>query len=155
MGRSSASRIRAQPAHGNARIGSRAALGVTLVLDAGAVTDLAAERTRLIELQRRGFWPAQVPAVVLAEALTGDHRRDFFANRLLRACQVRDVLETHSREAARLRTATGRAGTISAVDAVVVAFAGTQPDPVILTGDPDDITALAGYAQQPVTVAVL
>src|ERR1019366_2506541 len=44
-----------------------------------------------MELRRRGLWPAQLPAVVLAEALTGDHRRDFHANRLLRACQVRDV----------------------------------------------------------------
>ena len=40
------------------------------------------------------MWPAQVPAVVLTESLTGDHRRDFHLNRLLRACQVRDVDET-------------------------------------------------------------
>jgi len=28
---------------------------------------------------------------VLAEALTGDHRRDFHTNHLLRTCQVRSV----------------------------------------------------------------
>ena len=81
---------------------------MTLILDAGGVSALARQRARLIELRRRGPWPAQVPSVVLAESLTGDHRRDFHANRLLRACQVRDVTEPHAREAARLRAATGR-----------------------------------------------
>jgi hypothetical protein len=76
---------------------------MTIVLDAGGVSALASQRARLTELRRRGHWPAQVPAVVLAEALTGDHRRDFHANRLLRACQVRDVTEQHARAAARLR----------------------------------------------------
>lgn len=71
---------------------------------------MAGQRGRLEELHRRGYWPAQVPAVVLAEALTGDHRRDFHVNRLLKACQIRDVDERQSREAARLRTATERAG---------------------------------------------
>ena len=61
---------------------------MTLVLDAGGVSALAGKRARLMELRRRGLWPAQVPAVVLAEALTGDHRRDFHPNRLLRACQT-------------------------------------------------------------------
>lgn len=64
---------------------------MTLVLDAGGITALAGQRARLMELRRRGLWPAQVPSIVLAEALTGDHRGDFHANRLLRACQVRDV----------------------------------------------------------------
>jgi hypothetical protein len=53
----------------------------------------------------------------LAEALTGDHRRDFHADRLLRACQIRDVTEPCAREAARLRTATGHAAAISAANA--------------------------------------
>jgi predicted nucleic acid-binding protein len=99
------------------------------------------------------MWPAQVPSVVLAEVLTGDHRRDFAANRLLRTCQVRDVDETLAREAARLRTATGRAGTISAVDAVVAALAGGHPAAVVLTTDPDDLRALVEHAAHRVTVA--
>ena len=66
---------------------------MTLILDSGGITALAAQRARLTELRRRGLWPAQVPAVVLTEALTGDHRRDFHTNRLLRACQIRDVNE--------------------------------------------------------------
>ena len=100
---------------------------MTLILDAGGISALVGQRARLAELRRRGLWPAQVPAVVLAEALTGDHRRDFHTNRLLRACQIRDVSEPLARAAAALRTATGRAGTISATDAIVAAYADTCP----------------------------
>jgi hypothetical protein len=124
-----------------------------LILDAGGVSALAGQRARLMELRRRGLWPAQVPSVVLAESLTGDHRRDFPANRLLRACQVRDVTEPHAREAARLRTATGLAATITATDAVVVAFASTCPSPIVLTSDARDLAALAEHAARPVTIA--
>jgi predicted nucleic acid-binding protein len=126
---------------------------MTLVLDAGGVSSLAGQRARLAELRRRGLWPAQVTAVVLAEALTGDHRRDFHVNRLLRACQVRDVTQQQAREAARLRTATGRAATISAADAIVAAFASTCTDPVVLTSDPRDLSALAEHATRPVIIA--
>jgi predicted nucleic acid-binding protein len=125
---------------------------VTLVLDSGGLGKLAGQRARLQELRRRGLWPAQVPAVVLAESLTGDQRRDFAVNRLLRACQVRDVEERHAREAARLRTATGRAGRISAVDAVVVAYAAASPEPVVITTDPRDLRALAEHAATPVSI---
>jgi predicted nucleic acid-binding protein len=126
---------------------------MTLILDAGGVSILAGQRARLIELRRRGLWPAQVPSVVLAESLTGDHRRDFHANRLLRACQVRDVTEPHAREAARLRTATGRPATIAAADAVVAAFASTCPSPIVLTSDPRDLAALSAHAARPITIA--
>lgn len=128
---------------------------MTLVLDAGGVSALASQRARLEELRRRGHWPAQVPAVVLAETLTGDHRRDHSTNRLLRACQVRDVDERHAREAARLRTATGRAATISAVDAVVAAFAGAQPAALVLTSDPHDLRALAAHTTAPIAIAAV
>lgn len=126
---------------------------MTLVLDAGGITALAGQRARLVELRRRGLWPAQVPSVVLAEALTGDHRRDFRANRLLRACQVRDVTEPQAREAARLRTATRRPAVISAAGAVVAAFASACPGPVVLTSDPRDLAALSEHAARTVTIA--
>jgi hypothetical protein len=45
---------------------------MTIILDAGCVGALAGQRALLVELRRRGHWPAQVPAVVLTEALTGD-----------------------------------------------------------------------------------
>ncbi len=125
---------------------------MTLVLDAGGLSSLADQRARLHELRRRGLWPAQVPSVVLTEALTGDHRRDFHVNRLLHTCQVRQVDEMQAREAARLRTATDRAGTISAVDAIVAALAGTRPDAVILTSDPLDLRALAEHTASPISV---
>jgi predicted nucleic acid-binding protein len=126
---------------------------VTLVLDAGGLSALAGQRARLAELRRRGEWPAQIPAIVLAEALTGDHRRDFHTNRLLRTCQVRDVTEMLAREGARLRAATGRAGTISATDAVVAAFASRCPQPTVLTSDLADLTALAEHTTHPLTIA--
>lgn len=125
---------------------------MTLVLDSGGLSALAGRPARLAELRRRGLWPAQIPAAVLAEALTGGHRRNFHVNRLLRACQIRDVGEGLARAAAGLRTATGRAGTISAVDAIVIAHAATCADPVVLTGDLADLTALAANTQPRVTV---
>ena len=126
---------------------------MTLVLDAGAVSALVRDRGKLRGLVRLELWPALVPAAVLVEALTGDHRRDHDANRLLKTCDVREVDEIAAREAARLRTATGRAGSISAVDAIVVAFAARLPDALVLTGDLKDLRALAAYATAPVKIA--
>lgn len=123
-----------------------------VVLDAGGLSALPRQRARLIELRARGLWPAEVPSVVLAEALTGDHRRDFPTNRLLRACQIRDVTETQAREAARLRTATGRAGSIPAVDAVVAAVAGDASESIVFTSDRKDLLALAEHAPGSVSV---
>ena len=115
---------------------------MTLILDSGGLSALAGQRARLAELRRRGHWPPQVPSVVLTEALTGDQRRDFNENRLISMCQVRDITEVMARDAARLRTMTGRAGTISATDAIVAAMAVTFPSPIVLTSDPNDISAL-------------
>jgi len=126
---------------------------MTLILDSGGVSALTGNRARLAELRNRDLWPPQVPAVVLAEALTGDARRDFHANHLLRTCQVRDIDEPMSREAARLRTATGRASKISAVDAVVAAVASQHPGPLVLTTDPRDLGVLAAQTVRPITVA--
>lgn len=125
---------------------------MTLLLDSGALSSLAGDRAKLLELEERGHWPALVPSVVLTEALTGDHRRDFSANRLLQACRVREVQGLVARQAGRLRTATGRAGTITAVDAIVIAMAATEQEPVVLTSDPHDLRALAEHADAPVRV---
>ena len=126
---------------------------MTLILDSGGISALAGQRARLTELRNRGLWPPQVPSVVLTEALTGDARRDFHANHLLRTCQIRDIDEPTAREAARLRTATGKASKVSAVDALVVAFAGLHPDPIVLTSDPRDLSALAAQTIRPITIA--
>lgn len=128
---------------------------MTVVLDSGALSRLATDQTALRELAARGLWPAHVPAVVLTEALTGDHRRDFFANRLLRLCKVHDVDELQARDAAQMRTASGRADSISAVDAVVVAQAAARRASTVMTSDPGDIEALAAHASVPVAVVAV
>lgn len=126
---------------------------MTLILGSGGVTSLAGRRARLAELHRRGTWPPQVPTVVLTDALTGDHRRDFHENQLLRLCQVRDVTGQLARDAARMRTRTGRANSISATDAIVAALAVNCVEPVVLTSAPDDLGALLDDSDVPVTVA--
>lgn len=120
---------------------------MTLILDSGGVSALASERGRIAEMRKRNQWPPWVPSIVLAEALTGDHRRDFHTNQLLRMCRVVEVTEQHGRDAALLRTRTGRASTIAATDAIVAAVAVGCRDPVVLTSDPDDLAALVeGHA---------
>lgn len=128
---------------------------MTLVLDSGGVSLLAASTADRARFRLRFGWPALVPSVVLAESLTGDHRRDHAVNRFLRSCVIVDVDEHVAREAARLRTLTGRAGTITAADAIVAALASGRPDPVVLTGDPDDLGALAEHARVPVTIVAV
>jgi predicted nucleic acid-binding protein len=125
---------------------------VNLILDSGGIGALAGQRARLAELRRRGLWPPRVPSVVLTESLTGDHRRDFHENHLLGMCQVLPVTEMIARSAALLRTATGRAGDISATDAIVVAFAIDYPNSVVLTGDLADLSDLVDT--QPVLVTI-
>lgn len=128
------------------------AVGVTLVLDSGGVSALAGQRARLAALRRRDHWPPVIPVAVLVESLTGDHRRDCQVNRLLALSQLRTLDETQSRQAAQLRTATGRASQISAVDALVIALAATVSDLIVLTSDPLDLTALADHAHEQITV---
>ena len=126
---------------------------MTLILDSGGISALAGQRARLAELRRRAMWPPQIPAVVLAEVLTGDHRRDFHEHQLIRLCQVRTVSEQLAREAAVLRTRSGRAASISATDAIVAAYAISCAEPTILTSDPDDLAALTAHHTAAVTIA--
>ena len=123
-----------------------------LVLDSGGVSALAGQRARLVELRRRGLWPPLVPSVVLTEALTGDHRRDFHANRLLGMCQIKSIDEQLARQAAALRTATGIASDISATDAVVVALGAQLEGASILTSDPGDLRALAAQSESAISI---
>jgi predicted nucleic acid-binding protein len=85
--------------------------------------------------------------------LTGDNRRDFHVNRLLAGCLIEKVDEDVSRHAALLRTKTGRAGKISAVDAVVVAMALTVSEPVVITSDPRNISDLSDQLEAPINVS--
>ena len=126
---------------------------MTIVLDSGGLSMLAANRARLAELRRRGEWPAVLPAVVLTEALTGDHRRDFHENRLLRACDIRPVDELLAREAAALRFKAATDSRPSAVDALVAAMADVLGGATVLTGDVDDLRALAQHTTHALVIS--
>jgi hypothetical protein len=118
-----------------------------LVLDAGGVSRLAARNRRvaalIVALREQHLWPPVVPSAALIECLTGDPGRDAVANRFLKTCDIVETLPIPlARRAARLR-ALARRG--SAVDALVVAVA--EPTGVVLTGDVDDLSALASRAE--------
>jgi predicted nucleic acid-binding protein len=117
-----------------------------LVLDSGAVTRLAGRSGRAAALvaafRAEDLWPPVVPSVVLAECLTGEGSRDAAQHRFLRTCEVAEAVPVSlARRAAWLRA---RARTGSAVAALVTAAA--EPGGTVLTGDPADLRALAGYA---------
>lgn len=117
-----------------------------LVLDSGAVSRLSQRTTRgaalIRELRTAGLWPAQVPAPVLVECLTGQGGRDAPVNQLLKVCDVSSELpNAQARRCARLRFEARRG---SAVDAIVIGAA--EPDGVVLTSDPRDLGALAAVA---------
>ena len=127
--------------------------GVTVVLDSHGLTSLASNRARLEELRRRGEWPAIVPSVILTEALTGDHRRNYRENRLLRACDIKPVDELLARSAAGLRASAKIRRSPSAVHAIVIAVADEAGGGLVLSSDPADLRALAHHTSNPVTVA--
>jgi len=118
-----------------------------LVLDSGGLSRLSQRSRRaaaLIEaLQAENLWPPVVPMVLLAESTTGAARTDANINRLLKSCDVEPVVaEATARRAGFLRA---RARRGSAVDAVLVALA--EPGGTILSGDRQDLEALAAYAE--------
>src|SRR5271169_131879 len=115
---------------------------MTVVLDSHGLTTLAANQARLEELRRRGEWPGIVPSVILTEALTGDHRRDYHENRLLRTCYVQPVDETLAREAAGLRAKVKARRAPSAVDAIVVTIADRVGGATVLSSDASDLRVL-------------
>lgn len=117
-----------------------------LVLDAGGVSRLAARNRRsaalIVALREQSLWPPAVHSAVLIECLTGDPGRDAAVNRFLKTCDIVETLPVPlARQAARLRTKARRG---SAIDALVVGVA--EPTGVVLTGDVDDLSALASHA---------
>jgi hypothetical protein len=117
-----------------------------LILDSGGVSLLAKRDQDAVAairaLVRVGTWPPLVPSVVLAESTTGRQHNDAAVNRLLKTCDVREDLPASlARRAGELRHLAERG---SAVDAVVVASA--EPGGVVLTGDIEDLGALASHA---------
>ncbi len=117
-----------------------------VVLDSGGVSWLAQRSSRaaavIEEMRTAGLWPSLVPAPVLVECLTGQAGRDAPANRLLKSCDVvTDLPQALARRCARLRFEARRG---SAVDAIVIGIA--EPNGVVLTSDPRDLSALAQVA---------
>ncbi|MHB2022155.1 MAG: hypothetical protein ACYCO3_02300 [Mycobacteriales bacterium] len=117
-----------------------------LVLDSGGLSFLAKRDQETVAvirvLVRDGLWPPLVPSVVLAESTTGRQRDDAAVNRVLNTCDVSEDLPVAlARRAGELRHLARRG---SAVDAIVVASA--EPGGVVLSGDVDDLGALASHA---------
>ncbi len=118
-----------------------------LVLDSGGLSHLSQPRRRtaaLIEVFKRDeIWPPIVPSVVLVESLTGQQHTDAAVNWFLKTCTVMEQLTSElARRAGSLRRQARRG---SAVDAIVVAVA--EPDGTVLTGDLDDLLALAQFSR--------
>jgi hypothetical protein len=120
-----------------------------IIYDAGAL--VAAERNvrSLWALHdaalRRGLAPV-VPSGVLAQVWRGGPQANL--SRLLRGCTVAPLDETLART---VGTLCGQAGTSDVVDASVVVLAHVMAAPVV-TGDADDLRALAGAAGWPITL---
>ena len=119
-----------------------------LLLDSGGVSFLAKRNQDTVAfiraLVRDGEWPPSVLSVVLAESLTGRQREDAAVNRFLKTCDVDEELPVSlARRAGELRY---RARRGSAVDALVVASA--EPGGVVLSGDVEDLRALASHADR-------
>lgn len=115
-----------------------------VILDSGAVIALAANQPRVRQIVDRAIREHSllvVPAVVLAETTRGG-ARDARVNRVLKAVQeITPVTEAIAREAGRLLAAANIAN--ATVDALIVAEAALHGPSLILTGDLDDISALA------------
>lgn len=128
---------------------------MTATLDSSALTRFAThDRATMARIQRlldRGLWPPLVPTAVLVESLTGRGPRDARVNRLLRTCDLVALDVDVARRAASLRTQ-ARKG--SAVDAIVVATAEVQASELVITGDEQDIAALAVNAQGVAIMAI-
>ena len=118
-----------------------------LVLDSGALSRLS-QRTRraaavIGALRAEGLWPPVVPTVVVAESTSGTARTDVHVNRLLKTCDVDPILPRETARRAGYLRARARRG--SAIDALAVAIA--EPGGTVMTGDPDDLQALATYSE--------
>jgi predicted nucleic acid-binding protein len=126
-----------------ARAGKKAP-ALRLILDSGAVLALARRDVRA-RAALTAAWEvgAEVvlPAVVVAETVRGNGPRDAPVNRVVAAVgEVADVDEATARVAGALLA---KAASTATIDALVVAEAVAGGGGVVLTGDADDLGALA------------
>lgn len=117
-----------------------------LVLDSSGLSRLSQHTRRAAALMEallaEGLWPPVVPTIVLAESTSGSARTDAGINRLLKTCDVDPIVPAVTARRAGYLRARARRG--SAVDALLVAIA--ESGGTILTGDSDDLEALAAYS---------
>ncbi len=118
-----------------------------MILDSGAISALALGDPELRRaLQRavaRGVsW--KTSAAVVAETTTGRGPADARTNRVLGRLRLVPVDEGLARRAGALRFAARRPGV---VDAMVVATAEAGGGGIVVTGDVDDMSALAAVAR--------
>ena len=120
-----------------------------VVFDSGALTKIASERDptaralwrRLTELG----WAACIPAVTLAESLTGKLGADAAVNRLIKQVGRTSACDERlARLAAKLRGGVSRGGRDlpSGIDAIVAAIALEERPAIVLTTDAPDIASL-------------
>lgn len=123
--------------------GSRQQLPERLILDSGAVISLARGEMRARAFLARAVelgLDVVIPVVVLAETLRGS-RRDAPVHRLIKSVgEVPEARQIHGRTAGGLL---GAAKSSETIDALVVAQAVVAGGATILTGDADDLGALA------------
>lgn len=114
-----------------------------LIFDSGAVIALARNDQRA-RAALAAAWEAgvevAVPAVVLAETVRST-AKDASVNRVLKA--VGEVIAVDDKVGRAAGGLLGAARSSSTVDALVVASALRVGGGVVLTGDPDDLNALA------------
>ncbi|MGI8792118.1 MAG: type II toxin-antitoxin system VapC family toxin [Acidimicrobiales bacterium] len=119
-----------------------------LILDSDAVIALSRSDSRAraaLSAALEADAEVSIPAVVVAETVRGV-AADAPVNRIVKAVGEVDLVdEAVGRVAGRLL---GEAGSSSTVDAIVVATAIESGGAVVLTGDPDDLGALAAEHAQ-------
>lgn len=125
-----------------------------MMLDSGALSGTAEGdarvRAELVIAEQLGV-EVHVSSVTLAETLRG-HRRDVRLHSVLAAMKTEPVLPLLGRQAGELL---GRLGRDDTVDAIVAVSAQALGERVrLITGDPDDLTALTAGMANVTIVAV-
>ena len=119
-----------------------AALPDAVILDAGALSGAAEGAARIraeLSLAEQLGVDVYVSSVTLTETLRG-HRRDARVHAVLAGTDQRAVTPQLGRSAGGLLGQTNRQDTVDAIVAVTAATLGSRVR--LLTGDPDDLTAL-------------